>query len=67
MSSDADAFSISAPKSSGPLMPPAAVPIAQQNAIAIARVSIGKTSRAVRYAALPPACITTAIDADTRS
>src|SRR3954465_8791313 len=36
-------------------MPPAAVPTAEKNAIASARVSIGKISLTVRYAELAPA------------
>ena len=43
------------PNSSGPAMPPAAVPTAKKNAIASARVSIGKISLTVRYAELAPA------------
>jgi hypothetical protein len=39
---------ISLPNSSGPVIPPTAVPIAKKKAIASARVSIGKISEAVR-------------------
>src|SRR3954454_4613922 len=46
---------ISAPNRSGPPKPPTIVPGAEKNAIAIARVSIGKISETVRYAALAPA------------
>ena len=55
MSFRSDALSMSLPNSSGPLMPPTAVPIASKNAMHSALVSSGKTSLAVRYAALAPA------------
>jgi hypothetical protein len=45
----------SLPNSSGPVIPPMAVPTAWKKAIASARVSIGKISLTVRYAALAPA------------
>jgi hypothetical protein len=43
------------PNSSGPMMPPVAVPIAKNSEMASARVSIGNTSLTVRYAELAPA------------
>ena len=46
---------ISAPKIGGATAPPISVPTAYTNAIAAARVSSGKISLTVRYAALAPA------------